>query len=176
MFSHIKFNGYLYSRKLKITSKLKKMITRFVTPKAFSKIAKGKKVVDYPNEWIKDVNGVRYQIVNPEMKYRITELSKDSYAWYLGMTYDSYASTLKEMFGDDDAKVYMLECDWFPTELVAGIKNGRYSNTSALSRKTGWIRSFGRIELFRASCIEEALAILNKNHFMFNLSMLKEAV
>lgn len=152
------------------------MITKFVTPKTFSKIAKGKKVVDYPNELIKDVAGVRYQIVNPDMKYEITELRKESYAWYLGMTYEDYASTLKEMFGDDDARVFVLKCEWFPTELVAGIKNGRYSNVSELSRKTGWIRSFGNVELFRASCIEEAIAILNKNHFMFNLSMLKEAV
>ena len=152
------------------------MITKFVTPQAFSKIAKGKKVVDYPNEWIKDVAGVRYQIVNPDMEYQITELRKESYAWYLGMTYEDYASTLKEMFGDDDARVFVLKCEWFPTELVAGIKDGRYSNTTALSRKTGWIRSFGNVELFRASCIEEAIAILNKHHFMFNLSMLKEAV
>lgn len=152
------------------------MITKFVTPKAFSKIAKGKKVVEYPNEWIKDVNGVRYQIVNPDMQYQITELPKESYAWYLGMSYEDYASTLKEMFGDDDARVFVLKCEWFPTELVAGVKDGRYSNVSALSRKTGWIRSFGNVELFRASCIEEAIAILNKHHFMFNLSMLKEAV
>lgn len=152
------------------------MITKYVTPKAFSKITKGKKVVDYPNEWIKDIDGVRYHIVNPEMVYKITELKKESYLWYLGMSYDSYAHHLKEMFGDDDARVYMLECDWFPTELVAGIKNGRFSNTSALSQRTGWIRSFGRIELFRASRINEAIALLNKNHFMFNIIMLKDAV
>lgn len=152
------------------------MITKYVTPKAFLKLSKGRKVVDYPNEWIKDVEEVRYHIVNPDMKYEIYELGKEHYCWYLGMTPESYASTLKEMFGDEDTRVFVLKCEWFPTELVAGIKNGRFCNTASLSRKTGWIRSFGNIELFRASCIEEAIAILNKNHFMFNLSMLKEAV
>lgn len=152
------------------------MITKYVTPKAFSKLSKGKKVVDYPNELIKDIDGVRYHIVNPDMEYEIYELGKEHYSWYLGMTPESYASALKEMFGDDDTRVFVLKCEWFPTELVAGIKGGRFCNTAALSRKTGWIRSFGTIELFRASCIEEAIAILNKNHFMFNLSMLKEAV
>ncbi len=152
------------------------MNIKYVTPKAFSRISKGKKVVNYPNEWIKDVNGVRYQIVNPDMEYEFYELKKDQYCWYLGMTYENYASMLKEMFGDDDARVFVLRCDWFPTELVAGVKNGRFSNTTALSSKTGWIRTFGNIELFRASCIDEAIAILNKNHFMFNISMLKEAV
>lgn len=152
------------------------MVTKYVTPKSFVKISNGKKVVDYPNEWIKDVDGVRYQIVNPDMKYEITELKKEQYLWYLGMSYESYASTLKYVFGDTDARVFALKCEWFPTELVAGVKGGRYCNVSTLARKTGWLRSFGNIELFRASCIDDAIAILNKNHFMFNISMLKDAV
>lgn len=152
------------------------MQTKYVTPTAFIKASTGKKVVDYPNPWIKDVDGVRYHIVNTEMEYKISELEKKSYPWYLGMTYESYVSHVKDIFGDTDARVFVLECEWFPTELVAGVKGGRFSNVSDLSRKTGWIRSFGSIELFRASCIEEAIAILNKHHFMFNLSNIKEAV
>lgn len=71
--------------------------------------------------------------------------------------------------------VFVLECDWFPTELVAGIANGRYSNTSSLSRKTGWLRSFGVIELFRAEKVEEAISILNKYGFKFDKAQLKIA-
>lgn len=95
---------------------------------------------------------------------------------YLGMTFDDYSKTVKEMFGDDDARVFVLECDWFPTELVAGINNGRYSNTSSLSRKTGWIRTFGAIELFRAEMVKEAISILNKHGFKFDMSQLRKAV
>lgn len=152
------------------------MITRYVSPERFTSISRGKKVIDYPNEWFKDAGGIRYHIINPDMKYRITELDKKSYAWYLGMSYDSYAKHLKEIFGDEDARVFVLECDWFPTELVAGVSNGRYCNTSSLSRKTGWIRSFGTVELFRAEKIQEAIAILNKNGFMFDCSQLSKAV
>lgn len=102
------------------------METRYISPEKFSKVSKGKKVIHYPNEWIKDVNGIRYHIVNPNMEYKISELEQKSYPWYLGMTFDDYSKTVKEMFGDDDARVFVLECDWFPTELVAGINNGRY--------------------------------------------------
>lgn len=152
------------------------MKTRYVSPEKFSKVSKGKKVIDYPNEWIKDVDGIRYHIVNPEMQYKISELEKKSYPWYLGMTYDDYAKATKEMFGDDDARVFVLECEWFPTELVAGVVGGRFRNTSSLSRKTGWIRTFGTIELFRAAKVEDAIAILNKHGFMFDKSQLKIAV
>lgn len=152
------------------------METRYISPEKFSKVSKGKKVIHYPNEWIKDVKGIRYHIVNPNMEYKISELEQKSYPWYLGMTFDDYSKTVKEMFGDDDARVFVLECDWFPTELVAGINNGRYSNTSSLSRKTGWIRTFGAIELFRAEMVKEAISILNKHGFKFDMSQLRKAV
>lgn len=109
------------------------------------------------------------------MEYKISVLEKKSYPWYLGMTYEEYAKATKEMFGDEDARVFVLECDWFPTELVAGIANGRYSNTSSLSRKTGWLRTFGVIELFRAEKVEEAISILNKHGFKFDKAQLKNA-
>ena len=94
---------------------------------------------------------------------------------YLGMTYEEYAKATKEMFGDDDARVFVLECDWFPTELVPGVANGRYSNTSSLSRKTGWLRTFGVIELVRAEKVEEAIFILNKHGFKFDKAQLENA-
>ena len=152
------------------------MYTRYVSPEKFSKVSKCKKVVDYPNPWIKDVNGIRHHIINPDMEYKISVLEKKSYPWYLGMTYEDYAKETKEMFGDEDARVFVLECEWFPTELVAGVVNGKFSNTSSLSRKTGWLRSFGVIELFRAEKVEEAISILNKHGFKFDKAQLKTAV
>ena len=94
-----------------VEKKSKKMETRYISPEKFSKVSKGKKVIHYPNEWIKDVNGIRYHIVNPNMEYKISELEQKSYPWYLGMTFDDYSKTVKEMFGDDDARVFVLECD-----------------------------------------------------------------
>lgn len=152
------------------------MKTKYISPERFSKVSRGKKVTNHPNEWFKDVDGIRYHIVNPNMKYKVSVLDRKSYPWYLGMTHESYSDHVKEIFGDDDSRVFVLECEWFPTELVAGVTNGRFCNTSSLSRKTGWIRSFGTIELFRASKVEEAIAILNKNGFMFDSSQLREAV
>lgn len=142
----------------------------YVSPEKFKKVSKGKKVTDYPNQWVKSVGGIMYFIINPDMEYKIYELEKKSYPWYLGMTYESYSESVKEIFGDDDARVYVLECEWFPTELVAGITNERYCNTSSLSRKTGWLRSFGSKELFRSAKVQEAISILNKHGFMFDKS------
>jgi len=119
------------------------MYTRYVSPEKFSKVSKCKKVVYYPNPWIKD---------------------------------EDYAKETKEMFGDEDARVFVLECEWFPTELVAGVVNGKFSNTSSLSRKTGWLRTFGVIELFRAEKVEEAISILNKHGFKFDKAQLHKQV
>ena len=47
------------------------METKYVSPKQFAKVSKGKKVTDYPNQWFKDVDGIRYHIINPDMEYKI---------------------------------------------------------------------------------------------------------
>ena len=142
---------------------------RYVTPRGFARMSKGKKVTDYPNPWIKDIDGVCCQIINPDMEYKISTIGKEHYPWYLGMTFEEYAKQVKEIFGDDDARVFALECEWFPTHLVAGVRNGRYNNMTSLSRKSGWIRTFGGMDLFRASQVKTAIAILNKAGFKFNV-------
>ena len=40
---------------------------------------------------------------------------------------------------------------------------------TSLSRKSGWIRTFGGMDLFRASQVKTAIAILNKAGFKFNV-------
>lgn len=149
------------------------MKTKYVSPARFERISRGKDVKNYPNPWIKDIAGVRYHIINPDMEYEITLLDKDSYPWYLGMTYEDYSKVVKELFDEDDAHVYVLRCDWFPTELVAGIQNGRYSNHAPLSQKTGWIRTFGNIELFRAGAVKTGIGILNSAGFKFDINKIK---
>lgn len=149
------------------------MKTKYVTSEKFTNLSKGKKVVDYPNPWFKDVNGIRYHIINPEMKYKIELLPKDSYLWYLGMSFESYTKHLKEVMNDEDPRVFVLSCEWFPTELVAGVVNGRFCNTSSLSLKTGWIRTMNS-DYFRASKVKEAIRILNANGFMFESKIIDE--
>lgn len=148
------------------------METVYTTPEEFGVIRKGKNVIDYPNQWFKDIEGRRFHIINPEMEYKIEILDPKNYLWYLGMTYESYSKHLKEIFDDDDPKVYILSCEWFPTELVAGIVNGRFCNTSELSQKTGWIRTFNS-DFFRASKVREAIKILNKNGFKFDINQIQ---
>lgn len=149
------------------------METKYVTPEKFSKLSKGKKVVDYPNPWFKDVNGIRYHIINPEMEYKIELLPKESYLWYLGMSFESYSKHLEEIMNDEDPRVFVFSCEWFPTELVAGVTNGRFCNTSALSLNTGWIRTMNS-DYFRASKVKEAIRILNANGFMFESKIIDE--
>lgn len=145
------------------------METVYTTPAKFAKISKGKNVKNHPNPWFKDIEGKRYHIINPDMEYQIELLDQKNYLWYLGMTYESYTRHLKEILDDDDPRVYVLTCDWFPTELVAGIVNGRFCNTSELSKKTGWIRTFNS-DYFRASKVKEAIRILNKHGFKFDIN------
>lgn len=149
------------------------MKTKYVSPARFERISRGKEVKSYPNPWIKDIAGVRYHIINPDMEYETTLLDKDSYLWYLGMTYEDYAKVVKELFGEDDPRVYILRCDWFPTDLVAGVKNGRYDNSTPLSVKSGWIRSFGNLELFRAGAVRTGIDILNRAGFKFDINKIK---
>lgn len=145
------------------------MKTKYVTPERFASISRGKDIKHYPNEWIKEIGGICYHIINPDMKYHVEEVSKNDYPWYLGMTYDNYSKQIQERFGEADARIFALRCDWFPTDLVAGVRNGRYNNMTSLSKKTGWIKTFCNVELFRAERLPEAIAILNKNGFGFSL-------
>lgn len=149
------------------------MKTKYVSPARFERIQKGKVVKNYPNPWIKDIGDVRYHIIDPDMEYEIKLLEESQYLWYLGMTYEDYAKVVKEVFDEDDARVYVLRCDWFPTELVAGIKNGLFSNHAPLSQKSGWIRTFGNIELFRAGAVRTGIEILNRAGFKFDINKIQ---
>lgn len=143
------------------------MKTKYITPEGFAKISEGKAVKHYPNKWIKEMDDVCYHIINPEMKYHIAEVAKKDYPWYVGMTYESYASYIRDRFGETDARIFELKCDWFPTDLIAGVKNGRFDNNTSLSLKTGWLKTFCNVDLFRAEKLPVAIKILNKHGFKF---------
>lgn len=157
------------------------MITKYVTPQQFAKVSKGKKVKHYPNPWIKEIGDVCYQIINPEMEYEISLLDEKDFQWYLGMSPKSYAERIKELFGDDDTRVVVLNCDWFPTDLVVGTVpcqvvpwrvDSKYHWDTELSRKTGYIKHQND-HYFRASKVSEAIKILNKHGFKFEMKKLE---
>lgn len=152
------------------------MATIYTTEKKFKKISKGLEqyVHHYPNPDIKELNGIKYEIVPSDIRCTIQKLDREHYTWFLGMDFEEYKKFIEDVFNDDDPDVYKLEVSscWFPVDLIAGIKDGRYSIHSKLSEKTGYLTSHSssNIVLIRASKIQNAVKILNKNHFKFNIN------
>jgi len=128
-------------------------------------LSKGKRVKDFPNPAVKEMDGVRYEIVdNPTCTIR--KLEEESYPWYIGLSKDVFI----EKYGGE---VYVLSVvgGFFPTDLVAGVKKGMFSEDTDLSRKTGWLhsRNLGTAgEAFNSSKVYNAIKILRKNGFMFD--------
>lgn len=146
----------------------------YTTLRKFNKISKGKKVIEFPNPLVKEIDGIRYNIVPKDIVCKAELMKPESYEWYLGMSYDQYKELIKKEFDDDDPRVYVLSVStgFFPTELVAGVKDRVFSSYTALSKKTGYInRAFlgSAGNAFRASCIQATLKILKKNHFKFEI-------
>lgn len=157
----------------------------FITPKKFGKLSKGKSIKSYPNPWIKEIEGVIYNIVNQDMECRCKKLPKEEYKWSLGVSYESYQKELKEKYNDDNADVFVLSTigEWFPTELIAdtkeinlgyGIIRNAFSMFTSLSEKTGYLQGTGLLGsshvLFKASKVSKAISILNKNGYNFILN------
>lgn len=143
----------------------------YVSPEQFARISKGKVVRNFPNELIKEIGGVTFQIVPHGLKCTVEKVAKESYPWYLRMDEDSLAQVTKELFGYRDTEVYRLSCEWFPTDLVAGVEYGRFSSFAKLSKKTGFLE-FGYAGsdscFFIGSKVNEAIEILRKKGFMFD--------
>lgn len=142
----------------------------YVSPEQFARISKGKTVRNFPNELIKEIGGVTFQIVPHGLKCTVEKVAKESYPWYLRMDENSLAIVTKNLFGYSDTEVYRLSCEWFPEELVAGVSCGRYSSFTKLSKKTGFLE-FGYAGsdscFFIGSKVNEAIKILRDKGFMF---------
>ncbi len=144
----------------------------YVTPRKFAKLSKGKKVKHYPNECCKQVDGVNYFIVQPDIECKCYKMKPEEYCWFIGIKHEVFEEKAKDLWNEPNGDVYILECDWFPKDLVVGVENGRYSMRAELSRKTGWIQTQclgSNCCAFTASGVKEAIKILNKNGYKFSM-------
>ena len=123
----------------------------------FIAFAKNKCVKNFPNRFIKEVNGERVNII-PFDEIIIAKLITD-------------ADELK-WYGILEHEAYMLQCtklNHFPTELIAGVKNKQFSQDTELSNKSGWLKANGATgtftEFIKATKINEAITILQNNGF-----------
>ena len=120
----------------------------------------GLKVINtFPNPVFYDVDFegelCRLHLLNDENNIiHFKKLTSDEKSWYC-----------PQIKNDD---IIMLSGEWFPTELVAGVINGRFDSKSDLSLATGWIQSFNTgssNECFKLSRVYEAIYILEKEGF-----------
>lgn len=142
----------------------------YVSPEQFARISKGKAVRSFPNELIKEIGGVTFQIVPHGLKCTVEKVAKESYPWYLRIDEYGLALVTKKLFGYSDTEVYRLSCEWFPKELVAGVEHGMFSSFTKLSKKTGFLE-FGYAGsdscFFIGSKVNEAIEMLRNKGFMF---------
>jgi len=104
------------------------MKTIFIKP---YQIKKHKIIKHFPNKQIKtciDKNGKEYtlHIIYPCDTIKIKSLNSSEVQWFTGKP---------------DLKVTMVTLNWIPKELIAGIIDGKYSQNTELSLKTGYISS-----------------------------------
>lgn len=134
----------------------------YVTQTQFNRLAKGALVKDYPNPVIKDINGERYEIVNPDLiKVEIKELSETDALWYCGKKEKEIVSIC-------------INGAFFPSDLFLGCVKSRYGDMydyhSSKAIKYGAVESNGNTgsstRLFHKEKLPEILKVLKKNHFM----------
>lgn len=142
-------------------------MTKYIKEVDFEEYARGKKVANYRNPYIKEVDGLEVHIIATDLKCSMRLLSEEEKRWWC-------------RFGKDLSKdIVKLECDWFPHELVIGMKEvviaGKVrkalTSDSKLSKHTGYIEgndSLGsRCVLFDARFVNNAIGILRENGFDF---------
>jgi len=136
--------------------------SNFIKEKDFVKYAKGKTVKDYPNPYVKDVDGVRIDIIPTNEKVVFRPLTDSEKSWFGiredGVIYEGRMSVL----------------GWFPTELVCGVMRSpgyhdRFSAHSPLAKETGYVSTNGnfgsRSDAFRATKVKVAMKKLQQVGF-----------
>ncbi len=97
--------------------------------------------------------------MDQEKKITIEVLDKNHYMWFLNRNHDKLG----------DVYIATESRGWFPTELVAGVKERCFSEDTSLSRNTGWLNGNGcrgsMTAFFRADRIKEAIKVLKNNGY-----------
>lgn len=118
---------------------------------------------NFPNPDIKkclDKNGNEYflHIVKSTDTFSIVELNPSDIKWYCPNI--------------EDERVYKITTtNFFPKDLVAGVVNGRYTEKSHLSEKTGWIMSVNtgsNSECFTADRVQNAINLIKQAGYIFD--------
>ena len=157
---------------------------KYVTPQEFERLAKGKKVKEFPNPLVKEIDGVHYEIMKPEAMCKVMALPHEHYEWFLGCTFEEYQRMIKDKYGEENSEVIEIWTDtkagysWFPTELVCGtvpvslgygIVREMFSPKSDLAKQTGYLQQRNNTGsfacYFRSAKVNEAIRILNANHW-----------
>ena len=144
---------------------------KYISKQKFDElIAKGAQT--FPNGRRLDFDGKEYY--NCEgITCSIYLMRPEHYKWYIGMSFGNYAQALVAATGNKqvDTRIVCLKVDdFFPTRLIAGVRNGKYDASTALSQKTGWLKGVGfrsTTEFFRVDRVKEAIKILRANGYNF---------
>lgn len=136
--------------------------TVYLSESEFAEISKKMKgVKSYPNPYIKECGNVRYQIIPDGEEIAVRTLTDAERDWF--------APNNKSQ---EVVIAFVSILCWFPIDLIAGVENGRYSQNTTLSEKTGWLSSSSALGsqsvLFLKDKVDAALGILKEHGFKIN--------
>lgn len=106
-------------------------MVKYIKEKDFGRFAKGKVVKNYPNPYVKNVDGEDVFIIPDSETVTFKKMSESDVHYYVGnVSNEVYEGSVK--IGG-----------WFPTEIVCGTVNGSFSMRSELAKECGWLQTNG---------------------------------
>ena len=126
----------------------------YIKEEKFAEYAKGKAIKNYPNPYVKEVDGEMVNIIPKGEAVVFKKMSREDTLFYIGKVEGAVYEGTVAIGG------------WFPTELVCGVTNGRFSQETELAKKTGWLNTLGtfgsRNDAFREEGVKEAARLLEE--------------
>jgi len=133
---------------------------KYVTEEQWKEISQStpkNKIENFPNELVKNVDGVRYNIVPKNSAVTMELLTAEGKSWFLQKPVDA-----------DVVKMHYSE-GHFPTDLVCGVEFRTYSENTELAKEHGFVASNGNSgtasECFLLSHVDKVIETLEKNNF-----------
>jgi hypothetical protein len=136
-------------------------------------VAKHNCISNFPNPDIRkciDKNGVQYylHIVKSDDSFIIEELNESEIQWHCPQHLDERICKI-------------TTTNFFPKDLVSGVLNGKYSEKTHLSEKTGWIMSINTgssSECFCVDRVQNAINLIKQAGYIFdtNTSIKKKII